>query len=177
MLSILLIKGRFKDFSQPTELYFLISVFLGGGIAIISGARLFDYLFQHYPVYIWAYFFGLILASVYFVGKTIEKWSLWVIVSLIAGAAFAWFITTMKPATQNEDFLYLIICGVVAVCSMILPGLSGSLSDTHGQLPVDRHRCHQPAQNGYSFACIIGCCCRITRILPLSFMGIPEVQK
>ncbi|HOH98999.1 MAG TPA: DUF368 domain-containing protein [Bacteroidales bacterium] len=122
----LLLKGRFKEFSQHTDLYFLISVFLGVGIAIISVARLFDYLFQHYPVYIWAYFFGLILASVYFVGKTIEKWSLWVIVSLIAGAAFAWFITTMKPATQNEDFLYLIICGVVAVCSMILPGLSGS---------------------------------------------------
>ena len=122
----MLLKGRIKEFIRYTDLYFLIAVFAGVFIAIISIARLFDYLFQHYPVYIWAYFFGLILASVFFVGKTIQKWNLVVILFLIAGTAFAVFLSYMNPATENESFGYLIICGVVAICSMILPGLSGS---------------------------------------------------
>mgnify|MGYP001431322710 CR=1 FL=1 len=122
----LLFSGKIKSFTQHTDLYFLIAVFAGVGIAIISLAKLFDFLFTNYPVFIWAYFFGLILASVFFVGKTIDKWPTAVIISLIAGIAAAVLISVMNPATENDGFLYLIICGIVAVCSMILPGLSGS---------------------------------------------------
>jgi putative membrane protein len=122
----LLLKGKLKEFSQYTDLWFLISVFLGVAVAIISLARLFDYLFEHYPYYIWAYFFGLVLASIYFVGKTISKWNLPVFVFLILGTAIAVIISILNPASPNDGFFYLAICGVVAVCSMILPGLSGS---------------------------------------------------
>ena len=122
----LLFVGKFKEFAEYTDLVFLISLFLGVGIAIIAIARIFEYLFEHYPVYIWSYFFGLILASVYFVGKTIDKWNLGVILSFIIGSSLAIALTFMTPASENDNTLYLVICGVVAICSMILPGLSGS---------------------------------------------------
>ncbi len=122
----LLFKGNWKAFAEKTDFYFLLTLFAGVGVAIIALARLFDFLFHHYPVYIWAYFFGLVLASVYYVGKTVEKWKASTIISFIVGTAFAIGISLINPATANDNFLYLILCGVVAICSMILPGLSGS---------------------------------------------------
>lgn len=122
----LLFSGKFQDFIKHTDLYFLINLFAGVGVSIISVAKLFAFLFENYPIYIWSYFFGLIVASVYFVGKTIERWNLGVIISFVLGAIVAMSITLLSPASENDNFLYLILCGVVAVCSMILPGLSGS---------------------------------------------------
>jgi len=122
----LLFSGNIKAFIKQTDLYFLISLFAGVGVSIISVAKLFSFLFEHYPIFIWSFFFGLILASVYFVGKTIEKWNTSVIISFLIGGITAAGITLLTPATEDDSFLYLIICGVVAVCSMILPGLSGS---------------------------------------------------
>ncbi|WP_282036429.1 DUF368 domain-containing protein [Saccharicrinis aurantiacus] len=122
----LLLSGQFKDFAKHIDLGFLISVFLGVGIAIISLARLFKYLFVAYPIYIWAFFFGLVLASIYFVGKTVGKWNASTIITFIIGTAIAAFISITTPASQNDSMLYLFICGIVAMCSMIIPGLSGS---------------------------------------------------
>lgn len=122
----LLIKGKLKEFARVTDLYFLIALFAGVILAIVLLARIFDFLFSQYPVYIWAFFFGLILASVYFVGKTVDKWSISVSISFVIGTTLAVMFTFLTPATQNDNFFYLMICGVVAVCSMILPGLSGS---------------------------------------------------
>lgn len=122
----LLFSGKFKEFAAYTDLSFLIAVFVGIGISIVSLARILDYLFVNYPVYIWSYFFGLILASVYFVGKTISKYTVSVILFFIFGTAIAIFISILNPAAENDSFFYLLICGVVAMCSMILPGLSGS---------------------------------------------------
>lgn len=122
----LLLAGKWKSFAEKTDLYFLISLLAGVGMAIVLLARIFDFLFQNYPVFIWSFFFGLILASVYFVGKTIQKWSVPVIISFVVGTAIALVLTFLTPATQNSNFFYLMVCGVVAVCSMILPGLSGS---------------------------------------------------
>ncbi len=122
----LIFKGKFKEFAKHTDLYFLIAILIGIVIAIVSLARLFDFLFTNYPVYIWSFFFGLVLASVYFVGKTINKWSASVIITFIIGTAIAVLISTLNPAVENKSFVYLIFCGVAAICSMILPGLSGS---------------------------------------------------
>lgn len=118
--------GRFRQFASHVNLSFLVAVFLGIGLSIISIAKLFEFLLEHYPVYIWSYFFGLILASVYFVGRTVHRWSVPVIIVFIIGTSLAAIITYLNPATENEGLIYLFICGIVAVCSMILPGLSGS---------------------------------------------------
>ncbi|MBS2212440.1 DUF368 domain-containing protein [Carboxylicivirga mesophila] len=122
----LLVKGEIKALIRHIDLYFLLALFTGIGVAIISLARLFEYLFINYPIYIWAYFFGLVMASIYFVGKTVKSWTTSTIISLIVGTAIAVSISVLTPASQNDSFLYLILCGVVAICSMILPGLSGS---------------------------------------------------
>lgn len=122
----LLFKGNFKEFAEHVNLGFLVSIFVGVAVSIISLARVLDFLFINYPVFIWAYFFGLILASIYFVGKTVQKWNVSVVVTFIVGTAIALVISFLNPATENDGFIYLILCGVVAICSMILPGLSGS---------------------------------------------------
>ncbi len=122
----LIFKGDFKGFSKYVNLNFLIAVFLGVVVSILSFARLLDYLFRNYPVYIWAYFFGLIMASVFFVGKTISRWSIVVILIFLIGTVIAGVISVLPAAAENTSFWYLLLCGIVAVCSMILPGLSGS---------------------------------------------------
>lgn len=122
----LLFSGKFKEFAKYTDLIFLCSVGCGVLIAILSVARIFDYLFEHHPIYLWSFFFGLILTSIYYVGITIEKWDWKVVLSFIIGTAIALFIAFGKPAKENDNLIYLLICGAVATCSMILPGLSGS---------------------------------------------------
>ncbi len=121
-----LFSGKVKRFAEHVNLYFLIAVFLGIAVSIFTLAKLLGFLFDNYPIYIWSYFFGLILASVYFVGRRVEKITVGVVVIFILGAFVALAITLLTPATPNGDFYYLFLCGIVAICSMILPGLSGS---------------------------------------------------
>ena len=122
----LLLQGRWKEFVAKTDFYFLVAVLAGVLVAIVSLAKVFGYLFKSHPVYIWAFFFGLVFASVYFVGKRIDRWNTSVVISLIIGTGIAVVISFFNPATPDDGFFYLVLCGVVAVCSMILPGLSGS---------------------------------------------------
>ncbi len=122
----LLFTGKFKAFAKHTDFGFLFAVLLGIFVAILSVAKLFDYLFTNYPVFIWAFFFGLLMASIFYVGKTVEKWNIWSIVFFILGTAIALFIAFGTPAGENRNQFYLFLCGVVGACSMILPGLSGS---------------------------------------------------
>ena len=122
----LFFSGKFKEFAQHTDLWFLASVGAGVVAAILSIARLFEFLFAEYPIYLWSFFFGMILVSIYYVGITIEKFNWKVLVSFVIGTAIALFIAFGTPAKENSNFIYLMICGAVATCSMILPGLSGS---------------------------------------------------
>ncbi len=122
----LFFSGRFKEFAKYVNLDFLIAVFAGVFVSILTFAKLLEFLFQDYPVYVWSFFFGLIVASVYFVGKTIKKVNASVVISFILGTSIALVISFMSPAAENDGFYYLFICGIVAVCSMIIPGLSGS---------------------------------------------------
>ena len=122
----LLFSGKWKSFAKHIQLNFLIIVFSGIFISIFSIAKLLDFLFENYPVLVWAFFFGLILASVYYVGRTIAVWKTSVIALFVLGALIAIGISLFTPAQENTQFYYLLICGVVAICSMIIPGLSGS---------------------------------------------------
>ena len=122
----LFFSGKFKEFAEHIDLWFLASVGTGVVAAILSIARLFEFLFAEYPIYLWSFFFGMILVSIYYVGITIEKFNWKVLVSFVIGTAIALFIAFGTPANENSNFIYLMICGAVATCSMILPGLSGS---------------------------------------------------
>ncbi len=122
----MLLKGDIKGLIAHTDLWFLTSVFLGVLLSIIALARVLGYTFEYYPVYTWAYFFGLILASIWYVGKTVERWNAGAVIFLLIGVAFAAGISLFSQSTPNDNVWYLLLCGVVATCSMMLPGLSGS---------------------------------------------------
>lgn len=117
---------KFKEFAAHTDLKFLAALFFGVIIAIFSLAKLLEFLFENYSVYVWSYFFGLILASIYYVGKTINKISIAVVITFILGTAIALIISFLKPAVQNDNMFYVFMCGILAISSMILPGISGS---------------------------------------------------
>lgn len=122
----LFFKGNLKGFFKHTDFGFLVSVGCGVLVAVISIARLFEFLFREYPIYLWSFFFGMILVSIYYVGITIKQINIKTIIAFLVGTAIALFIAFGTPAKENSNLIYLIICGAVATCSMILPGLSGS---------------------------------------------------
>jgi len=122
----LFFKFKIKELIDYIDFYFLLAIGTGMVIAILSIARLFDYLFNNYPVYIWAFFFGLIAPSVYFVGKTIKKWTASVTIFFIIGITFAVWLSFVNAASQNANLIYVFLCGVISITAMILPGISGS---------------------------------------------------
>jgi len=122
----LLLSFKLKPFAEHINFQFLFVLFAGVFISILSLGKILSYLFGNYPIYVWAFFFGLILASIYFVGKTISKWDVSTVFAIITGVVIAVVITYLNPASRNENTLYLFLCGIVAMASMLLPGLSGS---------------------------------------------------
>lgn len=123
----LLLSGKFKAFSIHINLSFLSALLLGIIISIFSIAKLFEFLLVEYPQQIWAYFFGLVLASVYYVGKIVTQWNWKNIIALLIGTIIAFFISFLNPTPiENTNYLYVFLCGVIGISGMILPGLSGS---------------------------------------------------
>jgi len=113
-------------FVKHTNLYFLIAVFGGSIVSVFSIASLFKYLFIDYPILIWAFFFGLIIASIYYVGERISKWNTATIISLIIGTLVAISLSFMTPSSENDNLFFVFICGIIGISGMMLPGLSGS---------------------------------------------------
>jgi len=122
----LLLKGEFKTFISHINLKFLFAVFFGTALSIISLARVLEYFFKKNEQMVWSFFFGLIIASIYYVAKMINSWNISSIVFLFIGITFATSLAFLKPLSENSSSYYLFICGIVSVASMILPGLSGS---------------------------------------------------
>lgn len=122
----LLLKRQWGPFWTSVDGAFLTTLFAGIAASIISLAKLLEFLLEKHEILTMAFFFGLILISVYFVGKTVRQWGITTIGLLLVGAAIAVGIALLAPATENSSFLYVFLCGIVAMCSMILPGLSGS---------------------------------------------------
>lgn len=117
---------RWRELAARTDLRFLVALGLGVAVSLLTLARLLSWLLENHPAETWAYFFGLILGSVWFVGATVGRWSAGAVAAFAAGLVVAAGIALLPPAAPNPHPLYLILCGVVAVVSMILPGLSGS---------------------------------------------------
>ena len=113
-------------FIKHTNLYFLLAVFGGSIVSVFSIASLFKYLFIHYPVLIWAFFFGLIIASIYYVGRRITKWNTANIISLTIGTLAAISLSFMTPASESDNLFFVFFCGIIGISGMMLPGLSGS---------------------------------------------------
>lgn len=123
----LLLQGKIKAFWTAINMNFLLSLLLGIGVSVFSLAKLITYLLAEQPVCVWSFFFGLVLASTWFVARDIKEWSSWkTITSFVMGALIAYYITIATPAVTSESLWFVFLCGAIAICAMILPGISGS---------------------------------------------------
>jgi len=122
----LFFSGKFAEFWKHINGTFLLSVVLGIGISVFSLAKLLEYLLNQFPILIWSFFFGLIIASAIYVARTIKKWNAGTVIAGVAGIVVAYFITVISPAEANTTWWFIFLSGSIAICAMILPGISGS---------------------------------------------------
>ena len=118
--------GKFTEFWETINGTFLISVLTGIAISVFSLAKGLEYLLENFPILVWAFFFGLIIASAIYVARYIKKWNTSVIIAGVAGIITAYFITVISPAEANSTWWFIFLSGAIAICAMILPGISGS---------------------------------------------------
>ncbi len=105
---------------------FLVALLAGIATSVLSLAKLITYLMEHQPVPLWSFFCGLIIISTYLVLKEIKERNLLSAASLLVGAIAAYLITTLTPASTPEAYWFIFLSGAIAICAMILPGISGS---------------------------------------------------
>lgn len=105
---------------------FLVALLFGMVIGIILGVFGISWLIEHHPKGVWSFFFGLILASAWWVSRSATKYGLWEWVVLLAAAIVAYAITIASPATGNEALWFVFVSGIIAISAMLLPGVSGS---------------------------------------------------
>jgi putative membrane protein len=105
---------------------FLVVLLTGIGFSILSLSRILIYFLNNHPEMLWSFFFGLIVASALVVGKKINRWTLGVVLAGLIGAVIAYTITIVTPAQTPEAYWFIFISGAIAICAMILPGISGS---------------------------------------------------
>ncbi|RXP53388.1 DUF368 domain-containing protein [Lutibacter sp. HS1-25] len=106
---------------------FLLALLSGIFISILSLSKLISFLLENHPILVWAFFFGLVLASILYIASQITKWRFMTYILLVVGAIFAYYITTLQPmVTENSSPLFIFIAGSLAICAMILPGISGA---------------------------------------------------
>jgi putative membrane protein len=122
----LLLNFKFKEIFELVPWRFLLSVVTGILLAVFSLARGLEWLLENKPVLIWSFFFGLVLASVLMVSKRITRWYLRTIVGMIVAAVGAYIIVGLVPANTPETLWFVFLSGAIAICAMILPGISGS---------------------------------------------------
>ena len=119
-------KEGFKAFWDHTNGTFFVFLFAGIGISIVTLAKLVTGLLKSHPVLLWSFFFGLIIASVWLISKSVTKWSFGSVASLVLGAGVAYYITTIQSVANVDAHWFVLLSGALAICAMILPGISGA---------------------------------------------------
>ena len=118
--------GKFAAFWKMINGSFLFSILLGIGISVFSLAKIITWLLVEHPILVWSFFFGLVLASTWFVAKDIKGWNWKTILGFVVGVVVAFYITVATPAETPSYLWFIFLCGAIAICAMILPGISGS---------------------------------------------------
>ncbi|WP_266203954.1 DUF368 domain-containing protein [Pontibacter kalidii] len=122
----LLLRFDLKGFWKHINGNFLVVLLAGIGVSFASLSRLILYLLEFHAEMLWAFFFGLIVASAVVVAKKITRWTLGVVLAGLLGIAIAYYITVATPAQTPEAYWFVFLSGAIAICAMILPGISGS---------------------------------------------------
>lgn len=119
-------KEGFKSAWKHYNLSFLLALFSGVFISILSFAKLITWLLTDYPILVWSFFFGLVIASIVYVGQQISNWRFTIILALILASILSYFITIADPVGSPDSIWFLFLAGFVAIIAMILPGISGA---------------------------------------------------
>jgi uncharacterized membrane protein len=122
----LLINGRFNSFYRYVNGRFLVLLFLGMIISYFSVSKILDYLIEHYELYVWSVFFGMIIGSIFYMSKDFKGWSATTYISLLLGITIGVSISFLDPAMENDNLWFVFFCGMISVSGMTLPGFSGS---------------------------------------------------
>ena len=121
-----LLHGRFKEFWKKIDGWFLVALAVGVVLSVFTLAKLLEYCLAEHPIATWAFFFGLILASAFFMLKAVKNWKAADVLFLIIGIALGLVVCTLTPSQTPDNWLFIFLCGAIAICTMILPGISGS---------------------------------------------------
>jgi len=125
--NILLLKSfEFKSFYTKVNGSFLLSLLLGILTSVFALSKVITFLMNNHPIPLWSFFCGLILVSAFLILKDIKKWHLGVVIAVIIGTAIAWWVTNLPPTTSPDAHWFTFVAGAIAICAMILPGISGS---------------------------------------------------
>ncbi|KID54674.1 membrane protein [Pseudoalteromonas luteoviolacea] len=122
----MVLKGQIKDAWSHIDGNFLLAVFGGLFTSALSLSKIIAYLLENHQTFVWSFFFGLIIASFVYIAKQVERWQMQHIVSCLVGVAVAVMITSLSPAEAQAQPWFYFIAGSIAICAMILPGISGS---------------------------------------------------
>jgi putative membrane protein len=122
----LLFNGRFKSFYTYINGPFLLLIMGGSIFSYFSISLVLDYFLENYELYVWSWFFGMIIGSIYYIGKDFGDWNTKNSISLIVGALIGLGISFLTPARENDNLWFVFVCGIIGISGMTLPGLSGS---------------------------------------------------
>ena len=122
----LLFNRGFKKFYKYVNGRFLVGIFSGTIISFFTISKILDILITNYELQVWAFFFGLILGSIYFVSKEFNDWNKITITSLLVGIAIGFSFSFISSSTENDNLIFVFFCGIISISGMTLPGLSGS---------------------------------------------------
>ncbi len=122
----LLLRFKLVEFWKSINGGFLITVLSGILTSLLSLSKLMTYLLEYHPIQIWSFFFGLILVSSPLILRDIKKWNIFTVISFLAGVVIAYLITIVSPTQTPTNLGFIFFCGALAICAMILPGISGA---------------------------------------------------
>ena len=121
-----LLHGQFKEFWKEVHGRFLLWLVIGAVLSIFTLAKLIEHELRYHPILVWAFFFGLILASAFYMFRDIKGWKVRDVLFTVAGAVLGLVVCTLSPTSTPDSMWFIFLCGALAICTMILPGISGS---------------------------------------------------
>jgi putative membrane protein len=126
LVLIVLFKEGMAAFWQAIDGRFLVTLFAGILLSVLTLANVISYCLQAFPILVWSFFFGLVLASIIYLLQQIAQWRIQEYVAIIIGTLVAIAIASLRPAQLPSEWWMMTLAGAVAICAMILPGISGS---------------------------------------------------
>ncbi len=122
----LFINLRFKSLYRYVNGGFLLLIVTGMLISYFSVSKILDYLLHAHELYVWATFFGMILGSIYYINQSFKDWNKFTISALLLGVTVGLALSFLPPAQENDNLIFVFLCGIIGVLGMTLPGVSGS---------------------------------------------------